>query len=66
MALLHPHSSWLNGTSKITIMQQRVASAWAFITKIDILLGMEVDMGWGCALLHECRQNIREGYVKVM
>ena len=30
---LHPHSSRLNWTSKITIMQLRVASAWASIAK---------------------------------
>ena len=33
LPLLHPHSSRLNWTSKITIMQQLVASAWDSIAK---------------------------------
>ena len=43
---LHPHSSRLNWTSKLTIMQQRVASAWASIAKDWCIIGHG-----GCALL---------------
>ena len=32
-AIITPHSARLNLTSKITIMQQRVASVWASIAK---------------------------------
>ena len=52
--------------NKIRIMQQRVPSAWASITRDWHILEYEViDMGLVCALFIDNAQKKREGYIKV-